>query len=251
MKSAIITGGGSGIGAAVAVRLVKDGWQVTINGRTKKKLEKVKKDIGKSKRVHIFAGDVSNPKDVEKMIKAHVKEFGGLDGLINNAGVAVMGGVDEVKFEDWKNLMSINVDGMFHTITNSKKYLEKSKGAIVNVSSVSGLGGDWNMWVYNTSKGAVSNLTRALALDLAAVGVRVNAVAPSLTDTDMAGGIMDDDKIMKRFKRRIPMGRAAKPEEVAAVIAFLLSEDARFVNGVILPVDGGLSASNGQPKFDM
>ena len=107
------------------------------------------------------------------------------------------------------------------------------------------------MWAYNTSKGAVSNLTRALSLDLANVGIRVNAVAPSLTDTDMASGIMESEENMDRFKRRIPMGRAAKPEEVADVIFFLLSNEARFVNGVILPVDGGLSASNGQPKLDM
>ena len=105
------------------------------------------------------------------------------------------------------------------------------------------------MSFYNASKGAVSNLTRALALELGGKGVRVNAVNPSLTLTEMTDGMKDDDKLMGRFADRIPIGRAARPEEVAAVIAFLASEDASFVNGVNLPVDGGLGASNGQPRL--
>ena len=249
MKSVIITGAGSGIGAAVAKRLAKDGWNVTLNGRTEKKLKKVAKEIGKEKQVLVCPGDVSKRDDVKNLIKRHVKQFGSLDGLVNNAGVIVDGAIDEVKYKDWQKVMRINVDGMFHTISLSKKHLVKAKGAIVNVSSVSGLGGDWNFSPYNTSKGAVSNMTRALALDFAQEGVRVNAVAPSLTDTPMAEGVMDDKKVMSRFRDRIPMGRAAEPAEVADVVAFLLGDDARFVNGVILPVDGGLSASNGQPKL--
>jgi meso-butanediol dehydrogenase/(S,S)-butanediol dehydrogenase/diacetyl reductase len=125
----------------------------------------------------------------------------------------------------------------------------KFGGNIVNVSSVSGLGGDWGLSFYNASKGAVTNLTRALALEFGGQGVRVNAVNPSLTDTDMASGITSNSALLEKFAARIPMGRPAKPEEVAAVIAFLASADASFVNGVNLPVDGGLGASNGQPNL--
>lgn len=105
------------------------------------------------------------------------------------------------------------------------------------------------MFGYNTSKGGVSLMTKGMALDLAGEGVRVNAVAPSLTRTDMADGIMDDDGLLERFLQRIPMGRPGEPDDVADVIAFLASRDARFVTGVVLPVDGGVSASNGQPQL--
>jgi meso-butanediol dehydrogenase / (S,S)-butanediol dehydrogenase / diacetyl reductase len=117
------------------------------------------------------------------------------------------------------------------------------------VSSVSGLSGDWNMSIYNAAKGAVSNLTRSLALELGPQGVRVNAVAPSLTFTEMSKDLKGDAALMAKFAERIPLGRGAEPEEVADVIAFLASHDARFVNGVVMPVDGGLMASNGQPRM--
>ncbi|MFC7735266.1 SDR family NAD(P)-dependent oxidoreductase [Roseomonas sp. GCM10028921] len=126
-------------------------------------------------------------------------------------------------------------------------HLVATGGNFVNVSSVSGLGGDWDMSIYNAAEGAVTNLTRALALELGPKGVRVNAVNPSLTVTDMTKDMMGNEKLLAKFVESIPLGRPAQPEEVADVIAFLAGPDARCVNGVNLPVDGGLSASNGQP----
>ena len=123
----------------------------------------------------------------------------------------------------------------------------RGKGSIVNISSVSGIGGDWGLSFYNASKGAVTNLTRAMALELRGKGVRVNAVNPSLTE--MTSDFTGNKEVMAKFAERIPLGRPARPEEVAAVIAFLASDDASFVNGVNLPVDGGVSASNGQPRL--
>ena len=249
-KVAIITGAGSGIGEATAKRFVKDGYCVVLVGRTKEKLEKVANDIQNPDCVYVCSSDVSEEKDVKNIIKETIDHFGQLDVVVNNAGVAVMGGVDEVSHKDWDKQMSINIGGVYLMIKEALPHLRKTKGNVVNVSSVSGLGGDWGLSSYNATKGAVSNYTRALAMELGTEGLRVNAVAPSLTRTDMTGGIMEDKDKLKKFEERIPLGRPAEPEEVADVIAFLAGHDARFVNGVILPVDGGLNASNGQPKLN-
>ncbi len=247
-KVAIVTGSSSGIGLATAKRFVKDGYKVVLNSRSESDLEKAAGEIGND-RTLIAAGDVSNTDDVERIIAQTVNTFGRIDVLVNNAGVAMFAPIDELSYEDWNKQIAINASGPFYMIKNALPHLEKTQGCIVNVSSVSGLGGDWGGFGYNASKGAVSLMTKALALDLPARGVRINAVAPSLTDTDMTEFVMANAQTIEKFSERIPMGRAAQSEEVADVIAFLASDDARFVNGVILPVDGGLKASNGQPKI--
>ena len=143
-------------------------------------------------------------------------------------------------------MMRTNVDGAFYVMRAALPHLLQTKGSIINVSSVSGLGGDWFQSFYNASKGALSNLTRSLALELAPHGVRVNAVNPSLTLTEMTAAFQQHGPLMEKVLERIPLGRGAKAEEIASVIAFLASDDASFVNGVNLPVDGGVTASNGQ-----
>lgn len=245
-KVVIVTGGGSGIGAATAKHFANEGCKVVINGRTESKLQAVARG---SDHIMIKTGDVSKPEDVEALINFTIEKFGRLDVLVNNAAIAIFENIDDLSYEDWKKQMSINVDGVFLMTKHAIKHLEKSKGSIVNVSSVSGIGGDWGGFAYNSTKGAVSLMTKALALDFAPRNVRINAVAPSLTDTDMAEFVTSSEDIMKDFKKRIAMGRAAKPEEVAEVIAFLASDAARFVTGTIVPVDGGVTASNGQPKI--
>ena len=247
-RTVIITGAGSGIGAATARRFARDGWNVVLNGRTRDKLESVAQDLdhGQTK---IVAGDVSEKDDTARLISETVKAFGGLTCLVNNAGIARGGAPGDLGHGEFQHMMRINVTGVFNCVTAALPHLRAAENAsIVNTSSVSGLGGDWGMFGYNASKGAVSNMTRAMALDLAPQ-IRVNAVAPSYTKTNMTDGIEDNEDLLQRFKTRIPMGRGAEPEEVASVIAFLASPDAGFVNGVVLPVDGGLSASNGQPNF--
>jgi meso-butanediol dehydrogenase/(S,S)-butanediol dehydrogenase/diacetyl reductase len=151
--------------------------------------------------------------------------------------------------EDWRDVMSTDLDGVFYCCRIAMPELIRTKGSVVNVSSVSGLGGDWALSFYNAAKGAVTNFTRALAMDHARDGVRINAVCPSLTRTGLTEDMYADAELMKKFAERIPMGRGAEPEEIADVIAFLASHDARFITGVNLPVDGGLTASNGQPPM--
>jgi meso-butanediol dehydrogenase/(S,S)-butanediol dehydrogenase/diacetyl reductase len=249
-KVVIVTGAGSGIGAATAQRFLGEDALVVLNGRNRNKLVTIVAGL-EAARFLLHDGDISDQKYTQSLMDATVARFGRIDVLVNNAGVFAGGPLPKTSVEDWHNVMQINVDGVFYAIRAALPHLVKSKGSIVNVSSVSGLGGDWNASAYDASKGAVSNLTRSLALELGMQGVRVNAVCPSLTATEMAEGLIQNPVLMQKFKERIPLGRPARAEEVAAVIAFLASDDASFVNGVNLPVDGGVTASNGQPNLGL
>lgn len=247
-KVVIVTGAGSGIGAATARRFAMADAAVVLAGRTPAKLRHVAADLPES-RVLVHPADVSDAGEVLALIDAAITRFGRIDVLVNNAGIASMGAIDEAPLEDWDRVMATNVSGVLYCMRAAAPFIKATKGCIVNVSSVSGLGGDWGMSFYNAAKGAVTNLTRAAALDFAPAGVRVNAVCPSLTRSDLTEDLLDDEVLMERFRERIPLGRHAEPEEVAALIAFLASDEARFITGANIPVDGGLSASNGQPRF--
>jgi meso-butanediol dehydrogenase/(S,S)-butanediol dehydrogenase/diacetyl reductase len=247
-KVVIVTGAGSGIGEATARRFSSEGAKVVLAGRTLAKLERVAKSLS-VERTLALQTDVSVHEEVKALIEFAVKKFGKLDVLINDASTFADGSVTDVSVEDWHKVQATNVNGVFYTAREAIPHLEQSKGCIVNVASVSGLGGDWNLSAYNTSKGAIVNLTRVLAMDFASKGIRVNAVCPTFTLTPMTEDMTKDPALLKKFYERIPMGRAAQPSEIASVIAFLASDDAGFVTGVNLPVDGGLTASNGQPPM--
>ena len=244
-KVVIVTGAGSGIGAATAKRFLSEGAAVVLNGRRKDKLEETAQGFPSDK-ILVDSGDISSREYVFRLVEHTVKKFGRIDVLVNNAAISILGSFGATAEEEWHKVMRTNVDGVFYTIRAALPHLLRSKGSIVNVSSVSGLAGDWYQSFYNASKGAVSNLTRSLALELAPHGVRVNAVNPSLTLTEMTTAFQQHGPLMERILERIPLGRGAKPEEIASVIAFLASDDAPFINGVNLPVDGGVTASNGQ-----
>ena len=248
-KVVLVTGAGSGIGEGAARRFAAEGATVVLVGRHKGSINAVAKDLP-SERTLVRVADVSKFREIEAAITSTVKKWGRLDVLVNNAGIFKGSTVTKTKLDEWQEVVDTNAGGVFNGCKAALPHLIRSKGCIVNVASVSGLGGDWAMSAYDASKGAVVNLTRAMAMDYAKNGVRVNAVCPSFTLTGMTEGMAKNKKLVAKFMERMPMGRIIMPADVAAVIAFLASDDARFVTGVNLPVDGGVTASNGQPSMD-
>lgn len=247
-KTVIVTGAGSGIGEATAIRFSEEGANVVLAGKTQEKLDRIATDLP-ADRTLVVKTDVADFAQVQALVDAAVKRFGALHVMVANAGIAVQGKASDGTLEDWNKVMTTNAGGVFHCAKAAMPELKKSRGCIVNTASVSGTGADWDMGFYNASKGAVVNLTRSLALDHGADGVRVNAVCPSFTRTGMTEDMEQKPELMAKFKDRIALGRPAEASEVASVIAFLASDDASFVTGVMLPVDGGVSASNGQPRM--
>ncbi|MBB3084557.1 SDR family NAD(P)-dependent oxidoreductase [Geodermatophilus sabuli] len=241
---AVVTGAGSGIGRATALRLAVDGFRVTLAGRRRPALQETADLIGTPDTL-VTVCDVTDAGAVSAMVSATDRVFGRIDVVVNNAGISLTSAFDRVTLTAWREVMAADVESVVLVTQAAMPFLLERGGSVVNVASVAGLGGDAGMTGYNAAKGALVNLTRSLAVEFAARGVRVNAVAPSLTSTDATADIPAED--VAEFLRRIPMGRAADPAEVADVIAFLTSRDARFVTGVVLPVDGGLRAGSGQP----
>jgi meso-butanediol dehydrogenase/(S,S)-butanediol dehydrogenase/diacetyl reductase len=246
-KVIIVTGAASGIGLATARRLCSEGAMLVLADIDQAKLDAVASLA--TERIHALRTDISVQTDADALIAAAIARFGRIDGLVNAAGIDQGGTITQFSVADWHRTFRVNVDGPYLLARAAIAHLIETRGSIVNVASVSGLGADWSHLAYNAAKGAVVNFTRALALDHGAAGVRVNAVCPSLTMTPMTAALATRADLMAEFAARIPLGRGARPEEIASVIAFLLSDDAGFISGVCLPVDGGLSASIGHPKL--
>ena len=246
-KVIVITGAASGIGEGAARRFAEEGATLVLGDIDKAALERLGGEL--SGIVEVQETDVSDRAACEALVQAAVDRFGRIDVLVNDAGVDHLGKVDEGDFSAFTKVIETDLYGVVHMSRAAIAHLRASKGCIINVSSVSGLGGDWNHSFYCAAKGAVSNFTRALAMDEARNGVRVNAVNPSLTYTALTAGMKEQPDLIAKFEERIPIGRGAEPADIAGAIAFLASDDARFVTGVNLPVDGGLTASNGQPPL--
>jgi meso-butanediol dehydrogenase/(S,S)-butanediol dehydrogenase/diacetyl reductase len=247
-KVVVVTGAGSGIGEGIARWFSAEGAAVVLAGRTRAKLDRVADDLPPERTLARVA-DVAKYRQVEALVEAAVRRFGRLDVMVNNAGVAPEGKATEATLQEWEETMAINAGGVFHGCRAALPHLVRSRGCIVNMASVSGLGGDWGLSFYNASKGAIVNFTRALALDHGRDGVRVNAVCPSFTLTPMTEDMVGRRKLLAKFGERMPLGRPATPADIAAVVAFLASPDAAMVTGVALPVDGGVTASSGQPDM--
>lgn len=245
-KTVLVTGAASGIGLAAARRFLDEGARVVMLDIDADSLKKASAELPQD-RILVQVGDTADKQTATTAVKAAIERFGALHILVNNAGMATEGDITQTSEEDFERVMAVNVAGYFHMAKAAMPELVKTRGSIVMTSSVSGLGGDWNLFAYNTSKGAVSNMVRAMAMDAAKDGVRVNAVNPSFTKTGMTEDMVSNPELVAKFQERMPLGAPEDAEGVAAAMAFLASEDARLITGVNLPVDAGLMASNGQP----
>jgi meso-butanediol dehydrogenase/(S,S)-butanediol dehydrogenase/diacetyl reductase len=246
-KIVMVTGGGSGIGLAIADQFARASATVVIAGRSQERLDNALRTLPAG-RVSAVGADVGDPADVERLINGIIERYGRLDIVVSNAAVIVSGEILDVSASDWEALRQTNIDGFFYLAKTTLPLLEQSQGTFIAISSVSGLAGDWKLAVYDATKGAVSQFVRALALDWGRRGVRVNAVAPSLIRTDPVAAVTSDPRLVAKFEDRVALGRLGEVEDVAPAVLFLASDAARYITGVMLPVDGGTTASNGQAR---
>ncbi|MBS1050085.1 SDR family NAD(P)-dependent oxidoreductase [Gluconobacter japonicus] len=249
-RKVLVTGAASGIGHATALRFLEEGAHVLLVDRDEDKLNDVMTSLDPAKATASLT-DISQPKQVETLLTFTQQTFGTLDVLVNNAGVTTMGTVLDGDLSAWETVCATTLTGTLNVSRTFLPLLIKSKGNIVNTASVSGMRGDWNTAYYDVAKGGVVNLTRVLAMDHGKDGVRINAICPSVTRTAMTAEAVKDAAFVKRVEDRIPLQRLGEPEDMAAAITFLASDDATYITGLIMPVDGGVTASNGQPPFPM
>ena len=243
-RAAIVTGASSGIGRAVAKRLSRDGFAVLAVGRESGTLDRICAEINEGGgRAEPFAADVTTEAGPRAIVTRAVEKLGGIDALVNAAGVIASGSVADTTDDGWDAMMAVNVRAPFRLIREAASALASRLGAVVNVSSVAGLRAFPGVASYAVSKAAVDQLTRVAALDFAASGVRVNAVNPGVVVTNLhRRGGMDETKyleFLERSKTTHPLGRPGQPEEIADLVAFLLSPAAGWITGETIAIDGG------------
>jgi NAD(P)-dependent dehydrogenase (short-subunit alcohol dehydrogenase family) len=235
----LITGGGTGIGAAIAMRMAQEGARVAVCGRRSGPLEAVAGQIAElGGEALAIPGDITQnaPAIIEKV----VSHFGRLDVLVNNAAVSVGLGIDRMTLEDWRRVMTVNLDGAFLMVRHALPHLLASKGNVLHISSISAVAGEFDSIVYDTSKAGLEGFSRSLALELAGRGVRSNVIRPGLILTE-AFANMPEEFFAVQIPM-IPLGFAGEPADIAAAAAFLCSDEARFITGAVLTIDGGESA---------
>jgi NAD(P)-dependent dehydrogenase (short-subunit alcohol dehydrogenase family) len=244
MNVALITGASSGIGAAIAIEFADAGWSVMAAGRDEGRLEEVA-DV--SDNISTWAGDLVESEDCDELVADTLDAFGAIDCLINSAGILPRGNAAETSDDDWRDTMAINLDVPFYLSRAALPELLKAAGSIINISSFWGLRAGPRALAYCVSKGGLIQLTRAMALDHAADGLRVNAICPGSVDTPMlaegaTAADTDVDSFLSMIADGSPNKRIADPGDIAALVLFLASDAAKHITGTAIPIDGGLQA---------
>ncbi len=244
-KKALVTGASRGIGHAIAVALARQGADVAVNSRSVANLEQVRTDISElGRRVLAIAADVTDRDAAQGMVTAAIDGLGGLDIVVNNAGgTSFMVPFTEMRFSGWEKVMRLNVDSIVHVLQAAAPHLlEQRSGSVINVSSVAGVGGTPMLAPYGASKSAVISLTRSLAMEWGQANVRVNALCPGWTATDLNRNLWENPEASKALTDQIPLGRWARAEEMTGAAVFLASDASSYLTGHTLLVDGGLTA---------
>ena len=240
-----MTGAGTGIGRAITFAFAREGAKLTLVGRRKGPLEDVAKESGGSPLV--LAADVSQQRDIDRILSETIKHFGGLNVLVNNAGILHIGTAEQITEEQWDETFSINVRGLWLLSRSVLPHMRKSGGgSIINIASVLGINGARNRASYAPSKGAVILLTKCMAIDHGHENIRVNAICPSFVETDLTAEVMrkaaDPDAVRRERISVHPAGRLGQPEDIAGMAVYLASDESGWVTGAALPVDGGYLA---------
>ncbi|MDT1061011.1 SDR family oxidoreductase [Paracoccus sp. CPCC 101403] len=238
-KVAIVTGGCRGIGLAATEIFLEQGWRVAMVDRD---VEELRAIASKMENVLAVEADISDPEQVERMVAETVAAFGRIDALVNNAGVALFSRVGKTSFQAWREVMATNLDGVFLCTQACTEELAKTKGAVVNIASISGLRASTLRVAYGTSKAAVIHLTKQFAAELGEQGIRVNCVAPGPVRTKLAMAVHAPE-IISAYYDAIPLNRYGEAREIAEAVVFLCSDKASFVSGQTLAADGGFDAS--------
>jgi meso-butanediol dehydrogenase / (S,S)-butanediol dehydrogenase / diacetyl reductase len=243
-RAVLVTGAGSGIGAACVRRLFAEGASIVAADVRKEAVDKVVSEFQEPDRIYGVGVDVSDRDQVAAFVSGAVERFGKLYGLVNSAGIRGVGNVLDVDPETWRRVLSVNLDGTFNVCQAFARVVTEAHtpAAIVNLSSAAGIRGVPNRLPYAASKYGIVGITQTMALELGPLGVRVNAVVPGMIRTPLTEVMFKDPENVKRIRAAHPIGREGQPEEVAAAISFLLSDDASFITGMALPVDGGSTA---------
>ena len=240
-KTAIITGGGSGIGLATARAFCKEGAKVILFGRRKEKLISAADELGDS--VLIVQGDMTHNDDLDQLINKTLNNFKGIDILVNSAGLFNGAPLHEISDSQWDGMMDINIRSVFQLTRRVLPIMMAQKsGSIVHISSILGLIAVPQVAAYNVSKGALNQFSRSIAVEYGSYGIRSNSICPGLIETDMTADLMKDASLMQEWSKEYPIGRFGKPEDVASACLFLASDESSFITGTVLPVDGGFTA---------